>query len=557
MVRLKENIKKSLKKGKKEQKALYSKTFTSSPIVFDSAAIMSFGTFISRILGFLRDVLLAYFFPRGVTDSFVIAFRLPNLLRRIFGEGSIASGFIPIFLDQFKRKRSEAMKLAGGVWTFLLLFTAILTLFGVIWMEEFLSWILPGKSFLNVPEKFERTVFLARIIFIYFFFVTQFAFFMSMLNALGRFFIPALAPAFFNFIMILFILVPSNLSPLPMPGFLLAVGVLIGGCVQALVVFLALYQKSYVPSLNLRAWRKRGVFQVLGRIFPTLISLGLLQMISLVNIYFASFLEEGTHSSIYWGDRILELPQSLIAISLGTALLPKLAMLWNSKKKEEMIQSLMENIKILLFLSLPSAIGIYFLAGPLVETLFMRGEFQGSDVTRTVTVLQFYSVLLLFMSLSKMINMAFYAIQRPWFPAFVSFVSLVFHFLFCSLFVKSYGLKGLVFSTTLSGLIHVVFLTLIYHYFVGHFDFKGIFRSLVRMIVPLNLMGLGLFFSTPFLYHFLSPIRGGKVFFLFLMIGLSAFFYFSLSALFKVPEVKFFLNMIKKLRWLNLNSKKR
>ena len=528
------------------------------PLVVFSAAKMSMGTFLSRILGFVRDVLLAQFFSRTITDSFVIAFRIPNFFRRIFGEGSLASGFIPIFLDHLKKDQNEkeskqkALNLAGGVWASLLLFTTFLTSVFIFWMDDILSWILSGSAFLNVPGKLSQTVFLARLAFTYFFFVTQFAFFMCMLNALGHFFLPALAPAVFNFIMILFILIPSDwlgtlpFSYLQIPGFSLGLGVFVGGFFQMALVFYALYKKSYLPRLKWRGWREMGVFKVIEKVIPSLIGLTLLQIISFVNIHFASFLEEGTHSSLYWGDRILELPQSLIAISLGTALLPKLSKLWSSKEKHKMTEVLIENINLLLFLVLPSCIGLYLLASPIIEVFFMRGEFQKEDLMRTVKVLHFYSFFLIASSLSKLLTSAFYACKKPWWPSLVSAFTLMLHVLVAFFSVKAYGLYGLIGATTLSGFFQFFCLFFIYSLKIdSNLKLTSLFRYIFKTMPSLFLMTLFLLFVSPFLFSVSYGGKGERFFSLFFMVFSSALLYFFMSFLLKIPQIQLLLKLFK------------
>lgn len=212
---------------------------------------MSIGTMGSRLLGLARDMLLLAFFSRTVTDAFVVAFRLPNLFRRLLGEGSLSVSFIPVFVEvKTKHGEESAQNLASSIMTLLLITTSILSILGVIWMEPLLTSLVGGEGFLKVPGKLEQTIFLARIMFSYLFLVTVYAYFMAILNALKYFLIPALAPALFNFILIVFILLPQSGSQVP--GEMLSWGVIAGGVFQALLVAYKLYQLKYLPRLSLQ-----------------------------------------------------------------------------------------------------------------------------------------------------------------------------------------------------------------------------------------------------------------------------------------------------------------
>ncbi|MEK6555511.1 MAG: murein biosynthesis integral membrane protein MurJ, partial [Bdellovibrionota bacterium] len=301
--------------------------------ILKSAAAMSFGTLLSRILGMIRDMVIAAYFSLTVKDAFVVAFRLPNLFRRLLGEGSLAASFIPIFVEYLTLKKGmdandpgtqdRARELANAVFTLLIIITGVLTALGLIFMEPVMKLLVSGDEYQNVPGKLEVTVQLSRIMFGFVFLVTLYAFLMSILNVYKKFFVPAVAPAVFNLLCIIF----SVLPPFEFIGDQLAWGVLAGGVAQLIMVVLPLMKMGEMPSIT---WHlgSRGVQMFFRNLLPSLLGMSVLQLMTLFNTNFASRLPEGSHSYIYFADRLLEFPLSLLSVSLGVALLPTLSSLW-------------------------------------------------------------------------------------------------------------------------------------------------------------------------------------------------------------------------------------
>ncbi len=465
-----------------------------SSSVVRSAALMSLGTLASRILGMIRDQILFAFFSKTITDAFVVSFRLPNMFRRLLGEGSLSVSFIPIFIEQLSSPESfpkevreaRAKALSSAINTVLWIVTSTLSVLGILYMREILGFLLSGEGYLSVPGKFEQTVALSQIMFGYLFLVTTYAYYMAIANALKKFLIAALAPALFNLICIISSLLPQTWGR---PGDILAWGVIAGGFGQAVMVAVQLYRLGYLPRLTLKT-RLPGVWKVLRNMAPGILGLGVLQLTTLVNMSFASRLKEGSHSFVYAADRLLELPQSLIAISLGAALLPTLSQLWSVGKKEEMLQVLSKNLSFLLFLSIPSAVGMYFLALPLVQVLFYRGPDRLTEAIATAQISQIYSVLLLISSVARLIVPGFYAVQNTWYPALAGAVSLIIHYFLAQYFVELYGLPGLMSSTTLSAAVNLLLLIFAFRFMIGKLPLVRLIKSLLPMLPAAALMAL-------------------------------------------------------------------
>lgn len=449
--------------------------------VAGNALRMASGTMTSRILGFLRDMALAAFFDRTITDAWTTAFRLPNLFRRLFGEGSLAVSFIPIFIDlQVQDPQGpRARNLVNAFYTLLIIFLAALTVLGVIFMPEILHLIL-HKDYSLVPGKFELTVRMARLMFSFVFFVCTYAYGAGLLNALGSFALPALAPALFNISVLIFTFLPGDWFPQRGDG--LALGVTVGGILQAAVLWPLLKSRGYLPAWDWQMWTA-DVREVLRRLLPGLMGLGLLQFMTLLNLHFASHLPEGAISSVYWADRLLELPLSLVAVSLGTALLPRLSELWSSGDKTLLAQTTEESFVLNMSLAWPAALGLFFLAQPIIEVLFKRGHFGADDVTRTAEVLQVYAVTLLFMSSVRVVVPAYYAAKNTWAPALCAGLALLLHMLLAPWLMREAGLRGLVISAMISAAVNLFLLVGGLPRLGIHLSWRGMGPSLAKVFL--------------------------------------------------------------------------
>lgn len=505
---------------------------------------------VSRILGFVRDAVLMANFSRTVTDAFIVAFRLPNLVRRLLGEGSLSISFIPVYVDHLSNDESgeRAKRLADATYTLLSSVTVTLSVLAFIFMEPLLNlWVGSDSGFAAIPGKFELTVTLARIMTVYIYLVTLFAFFSGVANSLNRFFIPALAPAIFNFTFIIFALLPHGLHPVP--GVMLAWGVVLAGVLQTGIVALMLYRTGHLPRLTMKI-RAPGVRTVLGNLGPGLAGLGVFQIMTIANTFFAARLPEGTQTYIWNSDRILELPQSIIAISLGTALLPTFSRLLAKGDKPGLLKTANEAMRTMLFLALPSAIGMYFLAFPIIAVLFMRGQYGVADVTTTAAIVQVYSVLLLVSSLAKVTVPGFYAMKNTWLPAALAAVSLVVHLLLAQAWVDQYGVIGLAGATAISGSLNMLMLQFAFRYMIGPIGMREIFFSVFRMIPGLIALSVVLKYLYPVVVSVLSPAGEtlARVVALSLSIALGVIVYFGVTRVCQCPEAIRTLQILQRRR---------
>ena len=377
--------------------------------------------------------------------------------------------FIPVYVSM---DEEDAKSLANALMSLLWVVSSLICVFSIVFMDQLLPVLVGGGGYEKIVGKVELTVLLARIMFIYLFLVTTYAYYMSILNVLGEFFIPALAPAFFNGALILASLWAGfSQSPL-----YLAWGVCLAEfCKWARL--LGSGEEVKAAKVDVEVEGAGGLFLVLRKMVPSLMGIGVLQLMTLVNIYFASYLTQGSHSFLYLGQRILELPQSLISVSLSAALLPTLSRLGGAGKTEGMLSLLGHHVKLLLFLTLPCAVFMYILSEPIVVTLFLRGEFSVEDAKLTASVISIFSLLLLIGGMNRVMVTVLYSVKNTWYPALVSFVCLLFHIGMAQLLIEDYGVKGLVGSMVISGFCNVSAIFIGIRLFVGDFPLGGILFS--------------------------------------------------------------------------------
>jgi putative peptidoglycan lipid II flippase len=475
-----------------------------------AAFTMAGGTLTSRILGLFRDMAMAAFFDRATTDAWTAAFRLPNLFRRLFGEGSLSVSFIPVFLQAQSEDLTgdRAKNLLNALYTLFLILVGGLTVVGILYMEPLLKIFL-SADYVTQSAKWILTVRMARIMFGFVYFVSFYAYFMGILNALGSFGLPALAPALLNTSMLIFTFMPKTWFFQSGDG--LAWGVLVGGAGQAVFLWTVLRRRGYLPQLNLKSIWNQDVRHVVMNMAPGVFGLGLLQFLTLVNLYFSSSLNEGAISYIYWADRLLELPLSLVSVSLGTAILPTLTELALFKNEDKFKRTIEEYFILNLFISIPAAMGLYIFAVPIVEILFKRGHFSVSDVGQTAMILKVYALSLPFIASVRVLSPAFYALKNTWIPALTSLVSLLCHIAFASFWIHYLGLRGLVISSLTVMALQFFLLAMALSFFKKGFALKKLFIEINKLFLSALIFGFGLQLYQVFLELLLNQTWLGPV----------------------------------------------
>jgi len=422
-------------------------------------ATVSGMTLLSRILGFVRDFVIARTFGAGLaTDAFFVAFKLPNLLRRMFAEGAFSQAFVPI-LGEYKNKRGDAAtrQLVDHVATLLFLILLGVTALGVVAAPILVYVSAPG--FLADSSKFELTVTLTRITFPYILFMSLVALAGGILNSWSRFALPAFTPVLLNLSFIVMALFAAPYFDPPVVA--LGWAVFLGGALQLALQLPALAKIGMLPRFSLD-WRDEGVRRILVLMAPALIGVSVSQISLLINTIFASFLDAGSVSWLYYADRLMEFPSGMLGAALGTILLPSLSKYHASDNREEYSKLLDWGLRLTLLLAAPAAVGLALMSVPLIATLFFHGAFTADDVFRTREALVAYSLGLLGLILVKVLAPGFYARQNIRTPVRIAIASLIATQAMNIVFAWILGLKhaGLALSIGLAACLNA---SLLYH----------------------------------------------------------------------------------------------
>ncbi|MFZ1342614.1 murein biosynthesis integral membrane protein MurJ [Thiothrix eikelboomii] len=387
-----------------------------------SGAIISAMTMISRILGLIRDMVVARYFPvDGATDAFFVAFKIPNLLRRFFAEGAFALAFVPI-LSEYKEKQSRAALrdlidyVAGTLGLILLLISAIGMMAAPFLVEVF----APGFS-QQAEARPELAAEMLRITFPYILFISLAGLVGGILNTFGKFAIPALTPALLNVVMIAFAIWGSPYFDEPIMA--LAWGVFVAGLVQFLFQIPSLMRLGLLPRFKVRRAHE-GVKRVMRLMLPALFGSSVAQLNLVINTIIASFLAVGSISWLYYSDRFVELPLAIFGVALGTVILPKLSS-DHAKADAQQFRSTMDwALRLALLISIPATLGLMLLAEPILAAVMMYGEFKWSDVEMSALSLMTYAFGLPAFILVKVLAPGFYSRQDTKTPVKIGIISI-------------------------------------------------------------------------------------------------------------------------------------
>jgi putative peptidoglycan lipid II flippase len=450
-------------------------------------------TFMSRILGFVRDTLIARIFGAGMlTDAFFVAFKIPNLLRRISAEGAFSQAFVPI-LAEYKNQRThaETHDLINHVATLMGLFLVAVSILGMLAAPWIVQVSAPG--FIADQTKFQLTVELLRITFPYILFISLVSLAGGVLNTYGNFSVPAFTPVWLNvaFISAALLAAPYFDNSI----YVLAWAVFIGGILQLLYQIPYLYKIGLVPKISLNL-NDEGVWRILKLMGPAVFGVSIAQISLLINTIFASLLATGSVSWLYYADRLMEFPTGVLGVALGTILLPSLSKSVADKEDGEYSQLLDWGLRLTFMLALPAAVALAVLSVPLVTGLFHYGKFDAHDVEMTRQALIAYSLGLIGLILVKVLAPAFYSRQNIKTPVKIAIFTLISTQLMNLIFVFGLDLKhaGLALSIGLGACMNAG--ALYYHLRKANIyqPQVGWFWFLVKLIVAVLLMALVLYY---------------------------------------------------------------
>ena len=494
-----------------------------------NTVFFSLATLISRVLGYIRDATIAYTFGANVlTDAFFVAWRLPNTLRQLIGEGSFNAAFIPIFTEERKKSEKNALEYASSLFSYYTIVLSVITFFVVVFAPEFVKIIAPGFV---AKGNLEETVKLVRIVFPYLVLVGWFSFLMALLNIKDRFFIPAVSPALLNLSFIFSAVILSNYYGI----YSLAYGALIGGVLQVLLQIPLIIKEKIIikPTLKIHS----AVKETLKRLMPAFASFGVSQFSFVIDTVIASFLIGGAISYLYYGNRIFQLPLGLFAIGLGNALLVSLSKYYAEKDMKNFNKDFNVGIQLALFISIPATVGTIVLGKEIIDILFVRGAFNYQDAEITFYALIGYSIGLTGYALTRPFKSSFFAIGDMKTPLNSTIFGIVVSIFFAVLlgFVFQWGVFGLALASSIGGFANTGYL-----YFKYPFEIqkREIVKTFFKVSFSSILMGCFIFLIKIFIKNEYLVVL--------ISIPSAIVLYFILNGLMKEKVVVIFSNMIKR-----------
>ncbi len=418
-----------------------------------STVLVGSMTFISRILGFIRDMVAAHFFGASQGyDAFIVASKIPNFMRRLFAEGAFSQAFVPV-LSEYKANRTaaEVKQLVDRVSGCLSLILFGVTVVGVLAAPLLILIFAPGFALSDSGDRFDLSVQMLRITFPYLLFISLTAFAGGILNCYERFAVPAFTPVFLNVMMIIAMI---WLAPtLSQPIMALAWGVFLGGVVQLLFQIPFLQQIHLFPKFEWN-WQDPGVRRILLLMLPALLGVSVNQLNLMLSSVFASFLPVGSVSWLYYAERLMEFPLGGFGVALATVVLPRLSRHHAKDEDTHFSTTLDWGIRWVMLVGFPAALGLALLAGPLLATLFQSGRFTERDVTMSQTCLVAYAVGIMGFMLVKIFASAFYAKQDIKTPVRFAMVTVIANLVLSLILIKPLAHAGLALATSLAALLN-------------------------------------------------------------------------------------------------------
>jgi putative peptidoglycan lipid II flippase len=419
-----------------------------------STAVVSAMTLISRISGLIRDVVMASVLgSSGVADAFFVAFRIPNFLRRIFGEGAFASAFVPVFTELTENNTHQAKQFVNATAGLLALVTFCLTILGMVFAPFIVSLYAPGYK--DDPVQMAYTVDALRFMFPYLFCISLVAMSGGILNTLNRFAVPAVTPVLLNICLILamWLLVPFVESA----SRALAIGVLIAGLVQLIFQFPSLIKEGYLPrpSLNVAS---PGVKKVFSLMVPAVFSVSVAQINTFVNTVFLSGLMTGSVSWLYYSDRLMEFPVGVFGIALASVVLPSLSK-ENASGSDASFSAMMDwALRWVILIAVPATLALYLLATPLLSTIFQRGAFNANDVAMSALALEAFAIGVCGFIFVKVLAPGFFAKQDTKTPMRIAMIAIAVNIVFSVLLVRSMQHTGLALAVSIAAWVNAALL---------------------------------------------------------------------------------------------------
>lgn len=468
--------------------------------ISQSAAVVGIAILCSRVLGLVREQVFAGLFGAGYAyDSFVVAFRIPNLLRDLFGEGALSAAFVTVFSDyDTNRSKEETWQLASNILTFFAVALSALVLIAIFCAGPLVSLLAP--DFAKIAGKAELTTLLTQIMLPFLVVISLAAVVMGMLNTKGKFFVPAIASSFFNLGSIIggtslaFLLPKYGYEPIV--G--MAIGTLIGGVLQLSIQLPSLKGVGFrfKPRLNIS---DPGLVRILKLMIPATIGLSATQLNIFINTNFASGCAEGSVSWLNYAFRLVQLPIGLFGVALSIAMLPLLAKQAADKNLFEMKNTVISSLTMVFALTIPATFGLIFLAEPIIKLIFEHGAFTAADTLATAQTLSLYAVGLFAYSANKVLVPAFYAIDKTRYPVIASFLAVGCNILIITFTIDQFQHLAIALSTSITMMLNFVFLFTVLHINLEKLSVITLLKNLAKIAVGATVLIAILVFSNNYI----------------------------------------------------------
>ncbi|MGQ9705915.1 MAG: murein biosynthesis integral membrane protein MurJ [bacterium] len=512
-----------------------------------AAGLLSVNTFISRILGLVREMIFASLFGANyVTDAFRVAYAIPYVLRRLLGEGAMSAFLVPIFTDiRTKEGDEEGKRFVYSAYTTFSIVVAIIIAIGILIAPVIVLIIAPG--FRNSPQTFNLTVNLTRIMFPYMFLMMTSAMSMGILNSYEHFFTPSLGPIVLNlgFIGTMLYLAPLFGEDISMQVYGLAYGVLLGGLLQVLVQVPAQFRFKirFRPIFNFTHKGVKRMFVLMG---PALIVIGVVRISLLLDNIAASLLGEGTISILNYSERLLQFPLGMIGFAVSTSSLPLLAKYYSEGKIDDMKRTLMDAFSLAMIVCLPAMTGLFALGGPIVSVIYRHGAFTFADAVATTNVLYALSVGLVGFIGVQIIVPAFYAMQDMKTPLWGAIIALVINGILNFTLMIPWGIVGIALATTFSTFANLILIAYLLHKRIGGLGFKNFIIKNIKILLISIVMAVVIYYSYKYLLIYLGVNILNQIIGLVVGVCVGILIYVGFAYMFRVSEISIVISRLLK-----------
>lgn len=458
--------------------------------VAKAAGVVGMATLASRIMGYIRDMVMSWAFGTTVAaDAFYVAYRIPNLLRELLAEGSMSAAFIPVFTETLtKGSKEEAKRLANAVFARLLVILAIVTALGIIFSPFIVKVIAWGWKFKDHREKFLLAASLTRMMFPYLLFIGLAALAMGMLNSLRSFLFPALSPIMLNVMTISSVVLLSPRMPEPIMG--AAIGVVLGGLMQFVIQLPGLQKQGMMLTPRFTPSHP-GVAKIGSLALPIFVSSSVTQLNIFVSTILASFLATGSITYLFYGMRFIHFPLGIFGVAIATAVLPTLSAQAAKQEMKDFRETLSLGIRLVFFIMFPAMAGLIMLRVPIINLLLEHGEFNRVSTLGVADALLYYALGLWAFAGIRVVSQAFYSLQDTKTPVRIAMLALAANIVLSALLIQTplqHG--GLALANSLAAALNLTLLTKRFRKKIGRMDGRRIFSSLTKIVPASMVMGI-------------------------------------------------------------------